>query len=457
MVNELRELLRSNADSGPQDHVDMRVVLQGGRRRVRRRRLTAVGGTALASAAVIGLTTLVWPSSPDLDAAGVPRPEGPVLRLTDATDAVEGEDYRVLASHTNENLERDNGQYFDGVTDDGMILFRDGPRREQLQARYALMDPDSGDKAWLPAPAVPEQETLWPLALEEKRLALAGLAMPDPEDIDESSGDMFDQMRLYAMVYDRATGTWTRVDWPELPGVQGPGSAVVGPDGRLYVRVPATRGGPPEGGWPMGPDGEADDSDAPGDTFALWSVSLNDPSDVRDERLRLGDLAFTDTAMVWTDATNGEAGDVHVRDLDTGEESTFDPHLGEKCNLLSFGATSEHVVMGQYCGTYAKGVRDDRVQVVELDGDQVVTIQDSELDGGLSGSGDVVTLESYQRGDGGFFVYDLETKRFMRISNGVSSYSGGGPTPGRQFMWSTPENGRKGATQWLGELTGSAD
>ena len=55
------------------------------------------------------------------------------MRLADAEPAVEGRDYRVLASHTNENLNRDNGQYFDGVTDDGLILFRDGPRMDQLQ------------------------------------------------------------------------------------------------------------------------------------------------------------------------------------------------------------------------------------------------------------------------------------------------------------------------------------
>ena len=50
------------------------------------------------------------------------------MRLTDAEQAVEGSDFRVLASYTNPNLDRDNGQYFDGVTDDGLILFRDGPR-----------------------------------------------------------------------------------------------------------------------------------------------------------------------------------------------------------------------------------------------------------------------------------------------------------------------------------------
>ena len=48
-------------------------------------------------------------------------------------------------------------------------------------------------------------------------------------------------------------------------------------------------------------------------------------SDVRDERLTVGDVAFTRTSMVWTDATNGDAGLVHVRDLATGAERSFDP------------------------------------------------------------------------------------------------------------------------------------
>ena len=49
---------------------------------------------------------------------------------------------------------------------------------------------------------------------------------------------------------------------------------------------------------------------------------------------------------------NGAAGQVHVRDLATGEETSFDPGPGERCNLLGFGATDERIVMAQYCGTY---------------------------------------------------------------------------------------------------------
>ena len=67
-------------------------------------------------------------------------------------------------------------------------------------------------------------------------------------------------------------------------------------------------------------------------------------------------------------------------------------------------------------------MRDDRVQVIELDGDPGVTIQDGDLDGGLSGTGDEVAVESYQRsGRGGTFVYDLATDRFLHVRDGVSS------------------------------------
>lgn len=441
MVNELRELLSANAAAPPHDPLDLADVVAGGRRRVRRRRVATLGGTALATAAVLVGGALVWPSSPpDFEAAGVPRPDAPTLRLTDARPATEGTDYRVLASHTNENLDQDNGQYFDGVTDDGLILFRDGPRMDQLWPRHALMDPATGDKDWLPTLDVGQSQT-WPVELGEDRLVLVG-----------AEGGL--RSRLVLHVFDRDLRQWDTLTWPDLPRTMDPWAAAVGPDGRLYVPVPETQGEPPEGGWPVGPDGEADDADAEGDTFRLWSASMTDPSDIRDEGLTVGSFAFTDESMVWTDATNGDSGLVHVRDLDTGEEHAFDPDSGEKCNLLSFGATDDRVVMGQYCGTYEGGVRDDRVQVLDTDGNQVVTLQGSSIDGGLmsdAGSG-LVTVTSREPDGVGTYVYDLGSERFLRISEDVSSWGTGGPTPAGQFLWNTPVNRGRGMTQYLGEL-----
>ena len=103
-------------------------------------------------------------------------------------------------------------------------------------------------------------------------------------------------------IFDRATGAWSTLTWPTLPADDNPSFVTIGPDGRAYVAVTADRGDVPEGGWPTGPDGEADDADAEGDVRALWSMSLTDPTDVRDEGLRVGAFAFTDDALVWTDS-----------------------------------------------------------------------------------------------------------------------------------------------------------
>jgi hypothetical protein len=369
------------------------------------------------------------------------------LRLADAAPAIEDADYRVLASYENENLDRDNGQYFDGVTDDGLVLFRDGPRMGQPRPRFALMDPATGEKDWLPDVDVGQSQTR-PLGLGEDRLVLL-----------TAEGGM--KMEVVVHVFDRDSRQWSEMRWPDLPRTEDPFNTVLGPDDRLYVPVPATRGGPPKGGWPIGPDGEADDADAEGETHRLWSASLTDASDVRDEGLTVGSVAFTHRSMVWTDSTNGDAGQVHVRDLETGKERSFDPRSGEKCNLLSFGATGDRIVMGQYCGTYDDGVRDDRVQVLDTDGDQVVTVQGSGIEGGLasgnasdnaSGNGGIVTITSYEPGGDGTYVYDLGSGGFLRISEDVSSWVTGGPTPEGLFLWNTPVNLGRGMTQHLGEL-----
>ena len=442
MVNDLRELLRGDVASPPHDNLDLGAVLAGGRRRVRRRRLAAIGGTALATAALVAAGSLASLNGgrPDFASAGVPKPDAPTLRLADAVAAAKGTDYRVLASYTNENLNRDTGQYFDGVTDDGLILFRDGPRMDQLRPRFALMDPATGEKDWLPDLDIGQVQT-WPCELGERRLVLLG-----------AEGGM--KVELVAYVFDRERRQWATMTWPDLPAVEDPFGAVVGPDDRLYVPVPDAQGQPPEGGWPVGPGGEADDADAEGDTYRLWSVSLTDRTDVRDEGLTVGSLAFTDHSMVWTDSSNGDSGRVHVRSLETGDEQAFDPRSGEKCNLLSFGATDDRIVMGEYCGTYEGGVRDDRVQVLDTNGDQVVTLQGSGIEGELTSvAGDgLVTVRSYESDGAGTYIYDLDSGRFLRITEDVSSWSTSGPTQQGQFLWNTPENRRRGMTQHLGEL-----
>ena len=444
MVTELQELMRQNVAAPPPDDLDLRAIVGAGQRRVRLRRGAGVGAVALATAAAVTTVVVLLPGGSDQVAPAdhPPAPDAPTLHLAAATQGVEGRDYRVLTSYTNDNLDRDNGRYFDGVTEDGLVLFRDGPRLGQLWSRFALLDPATGDKDWLPSSGVGKSQT-WPVSLDADRLVLLST---------EANGT--DTGALVAHVFDRSTREWSDVSWPDLPAAD-PYHVAVGPDDRLYVSTAATQGGPPPGGWPTGPDGEAEDADAAGDTYELWSASLSDPADVRDEGLTVGSIAFTDTSLVWTDSTNGEAGRVHVRDLASGAEHAFDPQTGERCNVLGFGASGDRIVMSEYCGTYADGVRDDRVQILSTDGDQVVTVQDTALEGALSGTdghSSTVVLTSYYGDHAGSYVYDLATDRLLQLSGAVGKFGTGGPAPAGRFLWSTPVNHRHGATQWLGEL-----
>ena len=114
------------------------------------------------------------------------------------------------------------------------------------------------------------------------------------------------------------------------------------------------------------------------------------------------------------------------------------------------------MVLGQYCGTYAGGVRDDRVQILTTDGDQVVTIQDSGIDGASPGpaeAGDLVTVTAYEG----------RRRRHLRLRPRAPTGSSGSATrspagrwadrpPTGHFLWDTPVNNRHGATQWLGQL-----
>jgi hypothetical protein len=446
MVNDLEVLLRSNVESPPPDHLDLGAVVTAGRRRVRaRRRRTLLVCCAGVAVAAVGAVAALHPplGIDDLGVASTPpAPDAPTLHLSDARPAVEGDDYRVIASYTNSDLSSANGRYFDGVTTDGRILYRDG-------TRLALMDPRSKDRHWLPPRPHARQESR-PLSLGTDRLVLQTFGPPS----SSGGGGLTFSVKLNVDVFDRRTDRWTEMTWPSLPDVGGPRPAF-GPDRRLYVLVPISTGQPPPGGWPTDASGEADDSNAAGDTFELWSVSLTDSTDVRDEGLRAGDVAFTGTSMVWTDSSNGAPGQVHVRDLATGAEHSFDPRLGDRCNLLSFGVAGDRVVMGEYCGTYGDGVRDDRVQVVGLDGRQVVTFQDSGIDGGpagTDGTNELVSIVAQGRNRPGAYVYDLGTEQFLRLDDGVSQYSLGGPTPGGQLLWNSPVNHGLGATQWLGQI-----
>jgi hypothetical protein len=445
-MTELQDLMLRNVAEPPQDELDLRDVLERGRRRAQTRRRRAVGaaGSAVLVAAVVVAVVAAGPgqrSSRPRPTGEPPVADGVTLRLSDATPAIAGRDYEVLASHTIQSLAPGDGQRFVGVTDDGKILVQEGPTADDVTSHLALVDPATGVKDRLPDPSIGQDDTV-PVELGAHRLVL----------LSRSGAGRTGS--LIGHVFDRDTGQWQTVRWPGLPDVAAPGG-VIGPDGRLYVSVPATQGAVPDSGWPLGPGKEADDSGAEGDTYQVWSVSVDSSVDVRDEHLTAGSLTFTPTSMIWTDRTNGAMGLVHVRTLSTGEENSFDPHAGARCNLLGLSAWDDRVVLDEYCGTAADGTRDDRLQILSTDGDAVATLQDDGIGGGIFGLGGhdpIVTVYSLDPGRVGTYVFDLADGHFLHIAHGMSKWSLGGPAPDGEFLWQTSVNHGAGATQWLGRL-----
>ncbi len=82
MVNDLRELLSANVASPPHDDLEMATVLTSGRRRVRRRRLTALGGTAAVTAVLVATASL---TSLNVRAARLRERGGSAAERTDAS------------------------------------------------------------------------------------------------------------------------------------------------------------------------------------------------------------------------------------------------------------------------------------------------------------------------------------------------------------------------------------
>jgi hypothetical protein len=418
VVSELKQLLRENVAAPPPDELDVAVIVGRGRARVRRRRAGATAAVAVATVAAVGawaLTGAVLDGSPGPTHQQL-EPVGPVVKLADAVPAVEGRDYAVVDHLTNRNLDRANGVYYDGITEDGWVLFRDGPHGIHNTSTYELVDPSAGAGAALPDPPLPDPPVNLesPLDLGRDRLVFLG--------------ERHDPTSLSAVTYDRTTDRWSRTRWEGLPKREY-NQVALGPDDRVYVTYAHGTG------W---------------QTFDLWSMALDDPGDVRDEHLVVGDFTIDGDELTWTGTRNEPNDAVHIRNLTTGEETSFDPRSGDRCNQLALARTSQYVVLGMYCGRH-DGVRDDRVQVVTTDGTPVVTVRDDGAELAGTTEADLV-VRSYNRRWGGSFAYEYATGRMVRISDETSRFGSGAPWAGDLFIWDTPVNNGHGATQWLGRM-----
>jgi hypothetical protein len=220
---------------------------------------------------------------------------------------------------------------------------------------------------------------------------------------------------LAVRAFDRVAGTWSTLHWPGLPRMRVIGTPIEH-DGRLYLRVEPT-------------------ADVP--TYQLWSVSLHDQTDARDEGLAVSHFDIAADQLVWAEPSNGAVGEVHVRDLETGEERSFDPQMGAGCGLLELKVVQDAVLLGESCGL-DNGVDDNRLQVLTMDGDAVVTVRDEGVGNRIGDGGRVAVVSG---GQGGPFVLDPATGELWRVGESMALWGDGVPVPdGSAFThWTTTD------------------
>lgn len=393
MVNELQRLLQESSDNAPHDDFDSAALLRAGRSRNRRRRATVVGVVGLAAAAVVAVSTMALDLDPKADPATpvgpVTEPVGPVLTLSDATSA----NLIPVLQTANDLDDVATARFLDGVTADGQAVVR-VDKSGQDSASLTLVD--LATEAEEPLPDVPGPVS-YLLEATGEHLVYSAEHVTTGEDR---------RTEARSLVFDRASETWREMRWPELPvGVML--GQDVGPDGRLYVAV--------------NPEADAVSAlNGGGLTGELWSVSLTDPEDVRDEHLIVGSFAIDDDHLVWSEKSNGISNRLTVRDLESGDEKSFDPQSGRYCLQSSLDVDADRIVMFQNCVT-ENGVTDDRIQVVSMTGEPVVTIQGDSITGSVDAGGHVIVTAQNPdiRDTNGAYSYDLTSGDFLRLSTGT--------------------------------------
>jgi len=421
MSLDLRQLLHRSVEARTPEPPDIDRLVRVGRQRVRRRRATV--GSALAVLAVAAaLLPALLPrlgTSPQGPLAPL-EPVGRVVHLSSARQAVAGKDLRVLATLRTGNLDRANGTALGPVITGGLVVVQDGPHGIRNVSRWGLLDPVTGDTTWFPRLDVADGPDTF-VGADARRLLM--------------SSSFSDGRHTVLWSLDRGSSRWTRITVDLSP--IGPASG----DPTMSLR-----GGVLDRGrywFEVQPLGKVYQG-------RLWSASLTGSPKARDEHLDVGTWDLQNGVLVSMAYDNRPTSQMRVRDLRTGSEHTVDTRSGRLCNQLGLRRIGENVLLVEYCGT-RHGRRDDRAQVVTLAGRPVVTLQDDDLD--VSGSSArYVAVQTYRKGHGGTFVWDLAKERLLRLSLGTSHFEARGTGSGDRLLWSTPILDGHGRKQWVADL-----
>jgi hypothetical protein len=230
MTGLLRDTMNDRADAAGYPHLDLDAIIETGDRRVRRRRLAAVGGAAVVAAAVVAAVA-IGPSALDRDSGQLPpvgQPAGPFAqaRPTYASGSTihYGDQSLELDHPVRSFVQTPAGFVYTGP--DGQVLFTDGLSETQIgttqsEGRQLASDSSGPYVGWVDstdqgAPAFVVYDTAkGEEVVRTTEGSLAGSAQNDPDTvsvmiaIDNGIAYWHDGSGVKA--YDVASGTLATV------------------------------------------------------------------------------------------------------------------------------------------------------------------------------------------------------------------------------------------------------
>jgi hypothetical protein len=167
-----------------------------------------------------------------------------------------------------------------------------------------------------------------------------------------------------------------------------------------------------------------------------------------------GDVAAFGSHVAWTASYDAPNDRVVVRDEETGAKTSFDPHTG-RCDQKDLGVTSDRVVVMVNCADAGKEQSEtdvvDRIDVFDLSGNAIVRIAADDL-GPVRMTERFLTISSSKRDEAGTYTYDLDTGRFLKVEDSMSSLAGDETGTGSTLVWQQRLDGDRGATYVVAQM-----
>lgn len=404
-MTRLQDLLTQEA-ADLSTESDLAGALRTGRRRLLVRRAVAAGGATALVAVLAG--SIVWATTSLTDRAepAAPKPKlGVTLTIDDAVPAEEGTDYTAMRTVTGDADHIEINPFLNTtnmlLTEDGQALRRADEWERintagvmAVRAKFTLIDRETGDERELP---VYDQWLQGPLLLGADKLYF-GISQVQGEGEYEPGTELPTQQGQIA-VFDRSTWTWSTLDWDIPDGFEW-STIAIGADDRAWL------------------SGFRDD---PEPEYQVWSGSLGDTSDARQETPPLAaDAAATQVGswLVWISTE----GTVAVNTVD-GAERTIQS-VGECLVATRAGGSTPLLVSGEPCET-----ADSRLRIRTLDGADVLELRGDQLRGMVTSERFVAVNQYTALEEGGGFsttsyLYELATGKLMRMPGKVVTVEG---------------------------------